>query len=227
MRIRYFLIAVLILNANLFLCQTHNKIGIRTGVLISGMSSDNSKDMVFTDTSSAFTYVSFDIGIYKEWFDTKRFCISTEVHYLIKGEQNPAHSLIVTPIKTSQGDVYEYRYIPDRFQYLSFQIFPRFRIIVTPTGENIYLFAGPTFDLLLNNTNSDFPDQKVPLSNSKLTFSGSIGAGSEILDFLSCEIRYDHSFIGPYSITYGNQTVPRRHNAIIFLAGISFNKFFK
>jgi hypothetical protein len=226
MLIRYYLITLSIIFSNLSYCQTHNKIGLKAGILISGISSNNSNGIILADSSSAFSFVSMDIGIFKEWFDSKRFCISTELHYLTKGEQNPEYNRIVTPVKTSQGEIYEYRYLPDRFKYLSLQIFPRYRIILTSSGENIYIFGGPTIDFLLENSSSVFPDEVVPLENSKLTFGGTIGAGSEILDFLSCEIKYDHSFTGPYNIKYGDITIHRRHNTLLLLVGVSFNKFF-
>jgi hypothetical protein len=89
-----------------------------------------------------------------EFLNSEKFCLSAEFHFTRKGERNPNHLAIVETINTSQGLMYDYKYLTDRFYYLSLQLLPKYRFVVTPTKDNIYLISGPKFDLIISNTNS-------------------------------------------------------------------------
>lgn len=203
--------------------QTFHKIGFRGGLIFTGMAT-SSEASVFSDSASFLNFLSYEFGVYAEMFNSKHFCLSTEFHYRVKGERNPNFNKVIRPVTLNNGQYYEYRYLSDRFHYISLQILPRYRIAITHTDENLYLFGGGVLDLLIYNTNSGDNETVDDIKNFKLDFGATAGIGIELMNFLTFEFRYEHSFRGPYELSYGDKTVTRSYNSLIFLTGISFNK---
>lgn len=205
--------------------QILGKYGIKAGLVFNGISTGNDIS-VFTDSSAYLNFLAFDIGIYAELFNTKNFCVSTELHYLVRGEQNPNFIKILTRIPPAYLEIYEYKYLSDRFNYLSFQILPRYILNLTQRNK-LFAFAGPRFELRIGNSNSGIDDDSkiFEMSNYKLETGGSIGFGGEMLDVFSFEFRYDYNFSNIYGLSYRNNIVYRKHNSLTFLLGLSLSKY--
>lgn len=206
--------------------QTPDKFGIRAGIIFTGISTSNDDKNLFYDSSAFLSHLNFTVSVYKEWFTKKKFSISTELIYSVVGDKNVLVKYL-KPVPTNQGEFYEESYITNRFQYLSLHILPRYRFVVTPSGENMYVYAGPTADMLIGNYSSENFENVYELDNFKMTFGGAFGLGLELMDFLTFEFKLLHSFTGPYNIKYGDKTISRRYTSAVFYTGVSFNKFFK
>ncbi|RPI13350.1 MAG: PorT family protein [Ignavibacteriae bacterium] len=206
--------------------QTENKFGIKAGCIFTGISTSNDDKNLFYDSSTFLNHLNYTVGFYKEWFNTEKFCLSTELIYSTKGDINVFVKL-VKDVSTNQGEFYESYYVSNRFQYLSLQLLPRYRIVLAPKSENMYIFGGPSLDLLVNNYISDDRTDFKKIDNMKLELGAVIGLGVELMNFLTFEFRFDHNFTGPYTISYGDKTIARRYSSAVFYTGISFNKFFK
>jgi hypothetical protein len=217
-----FVIIFIIITSNFVASQHISKYGIKAGLIFTGMTTSN-ESSVFVDSAAFLNFLSFEAGIYAEIFNTRKFCLSAELHYSIKGERNPNFNTVLIPVTLSNGQYYEYKYLSDRFHYISFQLLPRYRLVITPSGENLYVLGGGKIDLLIHNTNSG-DNKTVEINNFKLDFGVTTGLGIELMNFLNFEFRFEHSFRGPYKFSYGDKTVTRTFNSIIFFTGVSFNK---
>lgn len=226
-----FLISILAFNFNLF-SQTPNKYGIRAGVVFNGIQSIGNQNSIFQYTDAFYNSFSYDIGAYKEWTFSKEFCVSTELHYIQKGETN--ENLKLTFITATEPWIVVQNWsLPDRFNYISAQILPRFMFAHTNAMLHssdvwfMYVFGGPTFNMLVSNSNSKVSDKIIPVKNGRVEIGAMIGFGSELLDFLTFEFRAEHVFNGPYSVVFPDYTVTRVHNSVYFLVGFAINKFFE
>ncbi len=214
------IIIFLALNFSRSDAQLINKFGVKGGVILSGMMSSGYIPVIMQNQSdNAYHFLTFDAGVFVEWFDSKHFCLSTELHYNIKGEQkeNPFKLLYLA----ANGE-YKYGSVSDRFQYLSFQLLPKWKFIVTQE-DNVYLFLGPKFDYRVGAYNAD-TDEDIKVSSGKMETGFAIGFGNEVWDIFRVDFKYEQSFSSVYNITYGPTTVSRRNASFVVLLGISFKK---
>lgn len=222
-KIIYFFI-IMILASPLSSQVIHNW-GIKGGLLFSGFTTD-SDDKVFTDSSHFVNFLSYDIGLYAEMFNSKKFSVSAELHYNTKGERNPNFVSVITVSPSSQGDEYSYKYLSDRFHYISLQILPRYKFIITKE-DVLYIFGGPSYDYRISNTNSEHPNSTLEAGKSGGEIAGIIGLGGEFLRIATFEFRFQHNFTPTYTFRYGDKKVGRTSNSIIFQFGVSLKKIFK
>jgi hypothetical protein len=216
--------------------QTFSKFGIKGGFLITGLHTFNDNNMYtgymantfISDSSKFFSFINIDIGVFTELFNSERFCVSTELHYRIKGEPDTAYYIV--PNRHFDYELWQWIWetgnLHDKTHFLSLQILPRYRIVVTPDKkDNIYIFAGPTFDFLLSD--ESFYTEPNYISNGSFikSFGGVLGAGFEWKKWLNAEIRIDHDFTGPYDFKYNNDIIARRYTTVTFLLGVSLGKF--
>jgi hypothetical protein len=207
-------------------CQIVNKWGIKGGLILSKISlSDYNPDFFSSEPSGKYKFLSFDAGIFVEFFDSRYFCISTELHYNIKGEEDEKLFKTMVPVKSGLIEMYEYKYMNDRFHYLSLQFLPRWKYIVN-SEDKLYFFAGPKFDLRLSNSSS-ISESAVKFTNSRLEAGLTLGIGNEIWDLFSFELRFEHNFSNAYSIVYGDESYNRKHNSFYLLAGLSLKKLLR
>lgn len=217
------LILCCLLIASVSFSQTLSKYGVKGGLIFTGMETANISS-VFADSSAFLNFLSFDFGVYAEMFNSKKFCISAELHYSVKGERNPNFNKLLVPITSENHPYYEYQYLSDRFHFLSIQLLPKYRFVITPSGENIYVIGGGKIDMLVKNNNSGDNKEIKGINNFRFDFGVTAGLGIEVMNFLSFEFRYERSLRGPYEILYGDKTVTRTFNSVMFLTGISFRK---
>jgi Outer membrane protein beta-barrel domain len=215
--------------------QTFSKFGIKAGFLITGLHTFNKSDM-FTgymantfigDSSKFFSSLNFDVGLFTEWFNSEKFCISAELHYRVKEEPDTAYYIV--PNRHFDYELWQWIWekgnLHDKAHYLSFQILPRYRVVVTPDKkDNIYIFAGPTFDFLLSDESSYTEPNYISTGGLVRNIGAVLGAGFEWKKWLIAEIRIDHDFTGPYNFKYKNDEIARRYTTLTFLVGISFGK---
>ncbi len=228
MKIKVYTVIIIILIASVNFSQVRNNYGIKGGFNFSGISS-SATNTVFKEESIRMNCFNFDLGIFKEWFSTKRFCLSTELHYAVKGEITGNAYVDIIPTMKKIFYVYTTWFFPDRFQYLSFQLLPKYRtgFTVPPAVDNLYLEGGIGLNTMVGNYNSDIDTNIVHLKNFDCEVSGILGMGIEIAHFIDIEFRYEHTFNGPYTATFGNTEIYRNLNSFIFLTGISINYFFE
>jgi hypothetical protein len=231
----FFLISILILNFNFNLySQTPNKYGIKAGLILTGIQSINNPDNVIEYQNAFYNFFSYDFGIYKEWTFSRMFGVSTELHYILKGESRQDLKLSIITA-TQPFIVVENNYIPDRFNYISAQLLPRIMFAQSNKVRNsndvwfLYLFGGPTFNMLLSSSSSNASGSSntIPLKKGKIEVGAMLGLGSEMFDFLSIEFRMEHIFNGPFNVVYPDYTLTRVHNSLYFLVGFAFNKLFE
>ena len=71
--------------------QIINKFGLKGGALLNNLTSYDD-DAVYTGFYRNYTekslLLSFDLGLFAEFFDSPKFCVSGELHYNVKGEEN-------------------------------------------------------------------------------------------------------------------------------------------
>jgi hypothetical protein len=204
--------------------QVINKFGIKGGLIISKLTlSENVSDAFSYEPEREYKFLSMDVGIYAEMFDSRFFCISTELHYNIKGEEAYQDFEILQP--NTQADGFEYRKVSDRFHYVSLQILPRWKYLVN-TQDKLYLFGGPRIDLRVANSKSGGKED-IKLSNNVIEPGFTVGIGNEIWDLLTIELRYEMNFTSVYKVSYGNTSVSRKNNSFTLLAGLSLKKLLR
>jgi hypothetical protein len=220
---------MLLLNSSCFVySQLINKFGIKGGAIVSWLSepySDNPVTASFEQSKSqTYLFLTFDIGIYAELFDSPKFCVSTELHYVNRGEEKEGPVKFLAPVENQPG-FYEYRAVSDRFEYLSFQILPRWKYEIN-SSDRLYLFLGPKLDYRIGNHNSDgFNDVK--FKNSRAELGLIAGIGNEIWELLLLELRYDYSLTNTYQIEYGSNTYGRKNNSVSLSLGFSLKKLLR
>lgn len=216
--------------------QTFSKAGVKAGFLTSGLSTNNQypratlekTNLYIYDESDYFTYINFDFGVFAELFNSPEFCVSAELHYSIKGEKDETLYTLPGIAYTYPHSNFESGKLNDKASYLSLQILPRYRAGISDDGEdNLYLFAGPTFNFML--TNKSIYTQ--PKYIEERGFLGDIGAafgiGFEINRTYTFELKLDYSITGSYDLKYGNDRITRRYNAFWVLGGVALSELFK
>ena len=204
--------------------QFINKFGIKGGVNVSSVTSGENNPVFFLkEPESRYNLINLDIGVFTELMDSRFFCISTELHYVRKGEENDNDIEIIYLNKES--NIASYRRITDRFHYLSFQILPRWKYAVT-SEDKLYIFGGPKFDFRLSNNNSRGNEDLI-LKNSVFESGFTVGLGNEYYELFYLELRFDYSFTNVYKITLGEETVSRKNITFSLITGLSLKKLFK
>jgi hypothetical protein len=226
-------IPVFLLSAKQSQSQTFNMFGLKAGISLTGLSTYNeygpttypNQHSYISDSASLFNYVSYDIGMFAEWFNTKHFCLSSEIHYLVKASSNTAEYTVPNYILAPEGNHWENGSLDDKIQYLSLMLLPRYRISITPSSEgNVYIFGGPVIEFILKDEGSYTQPNYIYKSNSLNNIGGMLGIGFEWSSRLSFEIRIEHDFIGPYNFKYRSEEIARRYTVITFLTGVSLFK---
>ncbi len=220
------ILVILIFIVNSSYSQTFTKFGLKCGLIFNGISTENDQAKVVGE-NAFFNFLSYNFGMYGEFFNTRRFCLSSEIHFTLKGERNPNFIGVVQTQNSNQHTLYEFKYLSDRFYYLRFQLLPRFRFLLTTSNENIYVLGGPTFDYMFANSNSGDAKNIKDIENSRLEFGALFGVGIEMWDIVSFEFRVEHTFSSLYTISYSNNNITRHHNALLFLTGLNLKKAFK
>jgi hypothetical protein len=215
---------IIISSFNSIYTQTFNKFGIKSGLIFNGISTQNDGASI-VEESAIFNYLSYDFGLFGEFFNSKKFCISTELHFTAKGEKNAAYVIITK--NTTQGQIYDFEYLSDRFYYISLHTLPKYRFFHSSRNENLYVMAGPKFDFLISNSNSDNYENSLKIKNSNLEVGALIGFGIEVWDIVSFEFRFEHTFTPVYKLSYNNGNITRHHNALVFLTGLNLKKVLK
>lgn len=237
LRLIYLFSIFLIFLAAPSLCQSQiiSKLGIKGGFLITGLHTFNQNEMFtdekpntfISDSSRFFSSLNFDIGIYTEWFNSDHFCISTELHYRTKDEPDTAFYIVPHQYYDPRHFVWRWEtgILTDNTQYLSFQILPRFRMVISPDNrDNIFVYGGPNFDFAVKDNSYS---TKPKYTNRNYFFSnigGIFGGGFEWNQLITAEIRIEHDFTGPYDFRYKNDEIARRYTTFTFLLGISIYK---
>ena len=206
--------------------QFINKFGIKGGLLLSQLSFSNEINNGFIiEPNNKYACLKTDFAIYAEMFDSRNFCASVELHYLNKGE-DVKNKIQVNYLETVNSlNIYNYRFVNDRFQYIALHILPRWRFIIK-SEDKMYIYAGATFSYRIDNY-SVFTDNAISFQNSKLLTGFKTGYGIELWDLFLLEISYSHDFNNAYVITYGNQRLERKHNSFDLLAGLSLKKLLR
>jgi hypothetical protein len=232
--ITYIMLSIAINNSY---SQTLGKFGIKGGFIVTGVSTFNeykpyTLDQVnpyIYDNSDFFNYLSFDIGIYAELFNTEEFCVSTELHYSIKGESGEETYRVPHLISSSFGqNVWETGVLSDKASFLSLQILPRYRAGISENKEDdIYFFAGPVFNFMLTNYGVYTQPEYIVKKKFPGDIGGAVGLGYEINNKFMLELKLDYSFTGSYNFTYGNDEISRSYNTFSVLTGFALSEFFK
>lgn len=222
----FWLIIFILLNYNTE-SQIINKFGLKGGAILNNISAYDD-DLAYTgfykNHSEKSLFLSYDIGFFAEFFDSPKFCVSGELHYNIKGEDNKNGVQILAPDKMNP-ELYTYQFISNRFSYISLQLLPQWRFELN-SSDKLYLFAGPKFDYRISNNNSDDPGG-LKFPNSKIEFGFAAGIGNIIWELVYLELKYEHSFTNIYTIKYGNETYNRFNQSFILLMGVSLKKLLK
>lgn len=214
-----FITILFFLHLNNCSSQIVNQFGLKGGIIYTGF---NSSDDEVLNSISSLNFISFDLGIYAEFFDKRYFNISTELHYIVKGERNSNAFLVPLRENTSQGNVWTFKYMNDTYQYLSLMLLPRYKFLLT-NEDKLYLFGGPRFDFRIGNTNSD-SENSLHVSNFKLELGGTVGIGGQFRDVLLMELRFEYNFTPTYQFEYGEEKTTRNHNTLAFLLGVNLRK---
>ena len=217
--------------------QTLGKFGIKGGFIVTGVSTFNEykpytldrANLYIYDKSDYFNYLSFDIGVYAELFNSEEFCVSTELHFSIKGESDQETYLVPRLISSSLGqNTWETGDLSDKASFLSLQILPRYRAGISKNNEDdVYFFAGPVFNFMLKNYGVYTQPKYFVRKGFPGDIGGAIGLGYEINSKFMLELKLDYSFTGSYNFTYGNEKITRSYNTFSVLTGIALSEFFK
>ena len=231
-----FIIILLLITAENTHSQTFNKFGLKGGFSVSGLSTFNPKtpstiygtNLYIYDKSDYFNFFSFAIGVFTEWFNSEEFCLSAELHYSVKGETDKTIYTVPDPNHLNIGNEWENGMLNDKAYFVSLQMLPRYRVGISEKGEdNVYIFAGPTFNFLVSNKSTysqpDYIKNKGPLGD----IGGAFGIGFESNKTYSFEIKLDYNLTGSYDFKYENDVVTRRYNSISVVTGIAFSELFK
>lgn len=215
---------LLIFSSNNLESQFINKFGLKGGVSLSKITlSSYIPGILSREPEGKYKLLTVDLGLFAELFDSRYFCVSTEIHYTIKGEESFEDLKVIQPNK--DFNEFNYKSINDRFSYLSFQILPRYKFIVN-SQDKIYIFGGPKFDLRISNNNS-LQNEEIKFSNGKIETGIIVGIGNEIWDLLFIEGRYEYNFTDVYTINYDVTKVSRKNTSFNLLIGISLKKLLK
>jgi hypothetical protein len=228
--IKYFSLFILlsIICINNSESQILSKIGFKFGFSLNGISTFNEIPPVngkgkpntfITDSTSYFADFSGDFGLYAEFFNTANFCVSTELHYISRGEGESEY--IVPNLKNDNPPEYEKGLLADKSNYLSLQLLPRVRAGVSGIDDNVYFFAGPTFDFLVSQKSS-YTNNNYIEKPAICEIGAAMGGGFEVADILTIEVRYFIDITGPYNFKYKNDIVKRRYSSFMVLAAYTF-----
>jgi hypothetical protein len=205
--------------------QILSKYGIKSGLLWTGLTAPNSTNAFGNFSPSLFNFISVDFGIYAEIFNKERFCISTELHYVTKGEDPADNFQYPVQIDPNRGEVYNFTNISNRFHYISLQLLPRYRFGLTQ-DDKVYFLLGPHFDYMIGNSYSE-DNNEFKVKNSKLELGVTSGIGGEVRDKINFEFRFEYNLTGTYKLKYGNESVSRHNISLIFMAGVCLKNLSK
>lgn len=216
--------------------QTLGKFGIKGGFIVTGISTfneykpftlDQANPYIY-DNSDYFNYLSFDIGVFVELFNSEEFCISTELHYSVKGESGEETYRVPYLISSGFGqNIWETGELSEKAGFLSLQILPRYRAGISKNNEdNVYLFAGPVFNFMLTNYGIYTQPEYIVRKGFPGDIGGAIGLGYEINSKFLLELKLDYSFTGSYDFTYRNEKITRSFNKFSVLTGFVLSEFF-
>lgn len=204
--------------------QVFNKFGIKGGAILTQITlSEYYPGLFLTDPSGGFKYLSIDLGIYGEFFNSRKFSVNAEVHYIRKGEDDNNRFAFLQ--KGEGVTELQYKHTSNRFQYISFQVLPKWKFLVN-TENNMYMIGGPRFDLRISNSNSYGADA-VKLDNSGFEFGFTVGIGDEIADLFHFELRYDRNLTNTYSFDKGDEDITRKMNSLSLIVGLSLKKLLR
>lgn len=208
-------------NCNIINSQFISNFGVKAGLLFNGFATSDVGNLYNDTKPTDFNYIGYDFGAYAEILNSKHFCISTELHFLTKGETDASSTPIAVPVKSNQGEFYDYFRFSRTFSYISFQLLPRYRLIITG-HDKISVFGGPRIDYLVADSNPEYPDAlKI---NSQFEYGITFGLHGLVIDIVSFEFRYDYNFSSTFKFGYGDETITRKHHSLTFLAGVSLKK---
>jgi len=230
-----FLILISVINSSY--SQTIGKYGIKGGFIVTGLSTfneyppytlDQANPYIY-DNSDFFNYLSFDIGIYAELFNSEEFCVSTELHYSVKGESGREIYQVPHLISSYLGqNIWETGELYDKASFLSLQILPRYRAGISKNSEDdIYFFTGPVFNFMLTNDGVYTQSQYIVRKDFPGDIGLAIGLGYEVNSKFMLELKLDYSLTGSYDFTYRNQKITRSYNTFSVLTGLALSEFFK
>jgi hypothetical protein len=217
--------------------QTLGKYGIKGGFIVTGLSTSNQNipfildqaNLYIYDKSEYFNFLSFDVGLYAELFNSEEFSVSSELHYSVKGETNKVNYIVPHLIGSNFGEnEWETGELLNKAGFLSLQILPRYRAGISEHGEDdVYFFAGPGFNLMVK----DYTEITQPDYIEKIKFpgdiSGIIGLGFEVDKTFLLELKLEYGLTGSYYLKYGNDKVRRNFNTFSVLTGLVLSEFFK
>lgn len=217
------LISCLCIEAN---SQVFSKFGIKGGLILSKLTFNNNIPAEFVkEPLNKYACLKTDFALYAEIFNSSNFCTSVELHYLSKGEDSKT-PLEVNYLENENGYyVYNFRYINDRFQYISLQLLPKWKFYVRE-DDNMFFFGGPSFSYRLSNSSAKSTNA-IELSNSRLMLGFKTGYGIELWDLFLLELSFSHDFTNAYVITYRDSKLNRKQDSFELLAGFNISKFFK
>jgi hypothetical protein len=216
--------------------QTIGKFGIKGGFITTGLSTFNEHlpytldqaNLYIYDNSDFFNFLSFDVGIYAELFNSEEFCVSTELHYLIKGETDIATYRVPRLISSYNGqNFWEMGTLIDKASFLSLQILPRYRAgISKEEDDNVYFFAGPVFNFVLANNGTYTQPKYVVYKGFLSDIGAAIGLGFEVNRKFMLELKLDYSLTGSYDFIYKNEKIRRSYDAFSVLTGFVLSELF-
>ncbi len=202
--------------------QALSRLGVKTGILFSGLTSGDDNQFFDSDISIV-NFISYDIGFFAEMFTSKTFTLSAELHYNLKGERNQNFIKVITKEESQQGTIYSLKYMSDRFHYISLQVLPRYHFVLS-RNETLFLQGGPCLDYLIGNSNSEH-DNTLPVKNSNFEFAAIAGFGATVNNWLILDFRFQHNFTPTYTFSYGNEKLSRYNNSAVFLVGFVLKSF--
>ncbi len=208
--------------------QLLSKVGLKFGFSLNGISTFNeippingkgNPNTFITDSTSYFADFSGDIGVCAEFFNTANFCISAELHYFSRGEGESEY--IVPNLINDNPIEYEKGGLTDKTHYISLQLLPRVRAGVSGKYDNVYFFAGPTFDFAVSQK-GHYDNNNYIEKPGICEIGAAMGGGFEVADIITVEVRYFTDITGPYNFKYKNDIVKRRYNSFMVLAAYTF-----
>jgi len=222
---RIVIFILLSLNPSLSFSQKGIDYGIKMGLLLSKLSlTQDINPALIEYPIEGFRYLGIDLGVYLQFFNTRKFCVTTEFHYNQKGESTQYSPFrILYPISPG-GIPVKMQSVNNAFEYLYFQILPRWKFL-SSREDYAYLFAGPRFDYRISNSNTDGPNE-ITFKNGVIEGGFTTGFGYDIMNLFNSELRYDYSFTNAYSITNGVATINRNFSSFTLLLGISIKELF-
>ncbi|RPI18234.1 MAG: PorT family protein [Ignavibacteriae bacterium] len=161
--------------------------------------------------------ITFDVGLFAEFFQLKAFSVLTELHYSMKGKEKSE------PVSWSPSDPFEPKFVDvsNKFHYLSFESL--FKLNIIP-GKNrtFYGLIGPRWDFRIANYSTE--DKYIPIDNYKFEFGVTFGAGLEFKNGVLTELRFEPNFTNTYIRVLSDQTNKIRNNLLSVLIGYKLNK---